>query len=75
MNPVNDNFKFEVISHDDHGEPARCSYCTRGGTHFVVLRLEERVRSADGGEPWLALCAFCVLDMAKALQKAEAKGS
>lgn len=68
---------FEVITHDVHGKPARCSYCDRGVRRVVVLPLTEhpglaeRIRSADGGPLWLGLCAYCVLDMATALQKAE----
>lgn len=77
MSAANDNFR--VIAHDDHGQPARCSYCARGAKRVVVLPLtgrpdlEARIRAADGGDPWLGLCAYCVLDMARALQAAEAK--
>ncbi len=78
MSAANDNFR--VIAHDDRGQPARCSYCARGAKRVVVLplagrpELEARIRAADGGDDlWLGLCAFCVLDMAKTLQAAEAK--
>jgi hypothetical protein len=77
VSAANDNFR--VISHDDHGEPASCSYCSRGAKRVVVLpltgrhELEARIRAADGSDLWVGLCAFCVLDMARALQAAEAK--
>lgn len=67
---------FEVIS-QDADVPVRCSYCTRTIRRVVALPLtdlpglEDPLRSADGKELWLALCAYCVLDMARALQKAE----
>lgn len=74
MSAANDNFR--VVARDDHGDPVRCSYCARGGKHVVVLPLvdppKDRLRAAEG-EPWLGLCAYCVLDMARALQKAEGK--
>jgi hypothetical protein len=72
---ANDNFR--VIANDDHGKPARCTYCTRGAKHVVVLPLtdrldlEERIRAVDG--EWIGLCAFCVLEMARALARAEGK--
>ena len=67
---------FRVIAADDHGEPVRCSYCARGVKHVVVLPLtspglEERSRAADGEELWMGLCAYCVLEMARALARAE----
>jgi hypothetical protein len=74
---VSDNFR--TISVDDHGEPARCSYCSRGMTRVVVLpltrrpELEDHVQGADSEELWVGLCAYCVLGMAKALQKGEDK--
>lgn len=77
MSAANDIFS--VITHDDHGQPARCSYCPRVVKRVVMMPLtghpglEERIRLADGGQRWLGLCAFCVLDMAKALQAAEEK--
>jgi len=70
---------FEVISQDDRGAPVRCSYCARDIKRVVVLPLtdrpglEDRIRAADGEQPWMGLCAYCVLDMAKALQAAEGK--
>ena len=79
---MNDNAaadSFRVITHDDHGEPARCSYCPREVKRVVVLpltgrpELEERIRAADGDELWLGLCAYCVLEMARALARAEGK--
>lgn len=66
---------FEVMSHDVHGAPVCCSYCERGADRVAVLPLTNRpglepaLRSADGDDLWLGLCAYCVLDMAKALQK------
>lgn len=77
MTVANDYFR--VIAHDDYGKPARCSYCARGAKHVVVLpltdrpELEERLRAADGDPLWLGLCAYCVLDMAKALQSYRAQ--
>ncbi|HSX22342.1 MAG TPA: hypothetical protein VLE97_06155 [Gaiellaceae bacterium] len=71
---------FEVIWHDVHGAPVRCSYCERSAENVVVLPLTDRpgtekpLLSRDGDDMWLGLCAYCVLDMAKALQRArEAK--
>ena len=72
---------FEVLSEDVAGKPACCSYCDRGATSVVVLPLteqaglEERLPDVDGGQRWLGLCAYCVLDMARALQKAGGKGT
>lgn len=69
MNVVADNFR--VIAQDDHGEPARCSYCARGAKHVVVLpltghpELEKQLRASDGEELWLGLCAYCVLACAE----------
>ena len=66
---------FEVIAHDVHGAPVHCSYCERGAENVVVLPLTNRPGSqvpliAGAGEDlWLGLCAYCVLDMAKALQR------
>lgn len=77
MNVAADNFR--VITQDDHGESARCSYCARGAKRVVVLpltgrpELEERIRAADGEELWVGLCAYCVLEMARALARAEGK--
>lgn len=70
---------FRVISQDDHGKPVRCSGCPRVVKRVVVLpltyrpELEERFRASDGEELWMGLCAYCVLAMARALQKAEGK--
>jgi hypothetical protein len=61
---------FEVISQDDHGGSVRCSYCARGMKHVVVLALEDR--GCVGEER--RLCAYCVLEMARALQRAEEAG-
>lgn len=75
MNVSIDNFA--VISEDDHGDPVHCSFCTRDMKHVVVLpiidrpELEDRIRSADGEELWMCLCAYCVLAMARALARAE----
>ena len=71
---------FEVLSEDVAGKPACCSYCERGATRVVVLPLTEHVlgerpSDSDDGRRWIGLCAYCVLDMAKALQKAEGKGA
>ena len=68
---------FRVITHDDHGAPVRCSYCSRGVKRVVVLPLtvqpglEERIRAADGDELWMGLCAYCLLEMARAFACAE----
>lgn len=68
---------FRVVTQDDHGDPVHCSYCTRGVGHVVVLPLTDRpelekwIRAADGEELWVSLCAYCVLEMAKALAHAE----
>ena len=78
---MNDNVadSFRVIEHDDHGQPARCSYCVRGAKRVVVLpltdrpELEEQIHAADGDERWLGLCAYCVLELARALARAEGK--
>lgn len=69
---------FEVISEDVHGATARCSYCTRGSNRVVVLPLADRPAFVNDGtlptdDRWIGVCAYCVLDMAKALQKAEGK--
>lgn len=75
MNVDDDNFR--VITTDDHGAPVRCSYCARGAKRVVVLpltgrpELEKRIRSADGEELWVGLCAYCVLALARALGRAE----
>ena len=77
MNAPADNFC--VISQDDHGESVHCSYCTREAKHVVVLplidrpELEKWIRAADGEELWVGLCAYCVLEMARALARAEGK--
>ena len=63
---------FEVISEDVHGDPVRCSYCTRGAPHVVALGLPI-VAGTSTNDLWLGLCAYCVLDMARALQRAEGK--
>ena len=77
---MNDNVDiFRVIAHDDHGAPARCSYCSREVKHVAVLPLAHRVdqpdqiRSADSGDMWLGVCAYCVLELARALARAEGK--
>ena len=77
---MNDNVDiFRVIEHDDHGAPARCSYCPREVKRVVVVPLEHRLdqpeqrRSVDSGDLWLGLCAYCVLEMARALARAEGK--
>ena len=71
---------FTLMSHDAHGEPVRCSYCERRPDNVVVVPLTNQpgvqtpLVSHNGEELWLGLCAYCVLDMAKALQAArEAK--
>jgi hypothetical protein len=67
---------FEVISHDMHGQPVHCSYCSREPKNVVVLPLTSRpglespLRSTDGEDLWIGLCAYCVLDLANAFQKA-----
>lgn len=74
---MSDVGNFRVISHDDHGDPVHCSYCTRDGKHIVVLPLTDRpelekwIHAANGEELWVGLCAYCVLEMAKALAHAE----
>lgn len=78
---MNDNVtdSFRVIEHDDYGKPVRCSYCARDVKRVVVLpltdrpELEERIRAANGEELWMGLCAYCVLELAKALARAEGK--
>lgn len=68
---------FDVISKDDHGEPARCSFCARVVPRVVVLpltplpELKYRIVALDGAELCAGLCAYCVLAMAKALAAAE----
>ena len=70
---------FRVISHDVQGDPARCSRCSRDARRVVVLPIEDRPGSTgqvivvDGGTRWLGVCAYCVLDMARAFQVAEAQ--
>ncbi len=70
---------FRVASQSDDGVPVRCSYCARPMKRVVILplatrpELEERIEGSDGNELWVGLCAYCVLDMAKALQAAEGK--
>ena len=68
---------FEVISHDMHGDPVRCSYCTRPVKKVVVMPLPSvhEVANSNSDDAWLGVCAYCVLAMAKALQAAEADGS
>ena len=67
---------FRVITRNDDGTPARCSYCARAVTHVAVLpleqrpELEERIRVGLSGEMWVGLCAHCVLVIAKALAAA-----
>ena len=77
---MNDNAPvFRVVEHDDHGASVRCSYCPREVQRVVVLRLTGRpeiaepVSAVDGGELWVGLCAYCVLEMARALARAEGK--
>lgn len=68
---------FEVISHDSNGQPARCSFCAHVVTHVVVVPLttrpglDESLTSFDGTPLWAGLCAQCLLDMAKALERAK----
>ena len=70
-----DPSNFEVITQDDHGEPVRCSFCARPVPCVVVLpltkkpELEEQIAESGDDELWVGLCAYCVLGMAKALQK------
>ena len=70
---------FDVISKDDHGEPARCSFCARDVPRVVVLpltgcpELKYRIVALDGAGLWVGLCAYCVLAMAKALARAEGR--
>ena len=74
---MNDNADiFRVIEHDDHGAPARCSFCSHEVKRVVAISLADRLdqpaphRSAD---MWLGLCAYCVLKMARTLARAEGK--
>ena len=67
MSDVPDNFR--VIATDDHGEPVRCSFCTRDVQHVVALPITDQSEL----EGWLGVCAYCVLAMAKALARAEGK--
>lgn len=69
---------FRVIARDVHGDPVRCSCCSRDIQRVVVLPIADPIASegqlrVDGGTRWLGACAFCVLDMAKALRAAEEK--
>ena len=66
---MNDNVadSFRVIAQDDHGVAAHCSYCARGGKHVAVLPLSGH------DSLWLGLCAYCVLEIARALARAEGK--
>ncbi len=73
---------FRVISRDDNGEPVHCSHCARGMKHVVVLSLttkaalEERIaKETDDKVPWVGLCAYCVLAMARALEAAAKESS
>lgn len=67
-----DSPSFDVISHDMHGDPVGCSYCTRPVKKVVVLPLTPLVAAnSNGSDNWLGVCAHCVLAMAKALQAAE----
>lgn len=74
-----DPSSFEVISRDSDGDPVRCSHCARGMEHVVVLplterpELEDRIRTTNGEELWIGLCAYCVLAMARALADARGK--
>ena len=74
---MNDNVDiFRVIEHDDHGAPVRCSYCPREVKRVVAVSLPDRLdrpRSEDSDDLWLGLCAYCVLEMARALARAEGK--
>ena len=70
---------FDVISHDMHGKPVNCSYCTRPIKKVVVLPLKPLLTpannntSAEDGS-WIGVCPYCVLAMAKAFQAAEIGG-
>lgn len=74
---------FDVISHDMHGAPVSCSYCSRAIKRVVVLPLPvppvlaANSNAADDAadDAWLGVCAYCVLAMAKALQAADESGA
>ncbi len=74
-----DPANFRVLARDDHGEPARCSYCARSAEHVVVLpltqrpELDARIAESDGEELWVGLRAYCVLAMAEALAAEQKK--
>ena len=74
---MNDNVDiFRVIEHDDHGAPARCSFCSRAVKRVVAVPLADRIDPPDqlrSADMWLGLCAYCVLEMARALARAEGK--
>ena len=68
---------FRVMSHDDHGNSVRCSYCARGVPLVVVLpltrrpELDERIDASDGNELWIGLCVHCVDALRFAIEKGE----
>lgn len=75
---MNDNAAdtFRVAEQDDHGDPVHCSYCPRDVKRVVVLLLSDQsewIPATDGDARWLGLCAYCVLEMARALGRAEGK--
>ena len=70
---------FDVISHDMHGNPVNCSYCTRPIKKIVVLPLKPFLSPANNNisaddDSWVGVCPYCVLAMAKAFQAAETDG-
>jgi hypothetical protein len=62
---------FRVIARDDYGKPARCSYCPRAVERVVVLPLADRSELVD--DRWLGVCAYCVLEMARALARSQGR--
>jgi len=64
---------FDVMSHDRHGDPVRCSYCAQDVERVVVMplssrpELDDRIAESDGEELWLGLCAKCIDGMRLAL--------
>lgn len=76
MSTLADSTSFDVISHDIHGDPVRCSYCARPPKRVVVLPLTAlHAANSNSDDSWLGVCAYCVLAMAKSLQAAEARGA
>jgi hypothetical protein len=69
---------FEVIS-EVYGAPVGCSFCARAVKRVVGLPIVDHTGDRPSADPELEgrfttsmfLCAYCVLEMAKALAAAE----